>query len=207
MRRPLLVAVLCLAATLVTASPGSAAQPIKATFVGDSVAASIGYTATARAQLRRGLSVQLDLAVCRRLVLPSCAFGGTTPATGLEAVQGFGRSLGEVLIVMVGHNESAVGYGEGIDSVLRAALRQGARAVVWLTLRETRDLYHATNVAIRQADKRWPQLTVADWNAYSRGKSWFAGDGVHLTTAGAEALATFLRHNVFDAMCHAVRRK
>ena len=40
---------------------------------------------------------------------------------------------------------------------------------------------------------------VADWNAYSAGKPWFGSDGLHLTTAGATALATFLRPYVLQA--------
>jgi lysophospholipase L1-like esterase len=71
--------------------------------------------------------------------------------------------------------------------------------VVWVTLRETRDIYAATNRAIRSAAKRWPQLVLADWNAYSAGKSWFGSDGLHLSPTGAEAMARFLRPYVFRA--------
>ncbi len=200
-RRPAVTAlVLCAVSALIVESAGAAAKPIKATFVGDSVAASIDYTPSASAQLRKGLDVHLDLAVCRRLVQPGCAFNGTTPSTALQAAQGYGRSLGVVLIVNVGYNESARGYGEGIDRVMRAARKQGAKAVVWVTLRETINIYHSTNLAIKRAAKRWPQLTVADWNAYSHGKPWFRGDGLHLTGTGATALASFLRQNVFESL-------
>jgi hypothetical protein len=204
-RRPLTLAVLCLAG-LVAASPGAAAKPVKVTFVGDSVAASIEYTSAAKAQLRRGLDVRLDLAVCRRLVQPSCPYNGKTPPSALQAVQGYGRSLGEVLIVNVGYNESAHGYAEGIDRVVRAARRQGAKAVVWVTLRETIDLYHGTNIAIKRAAKRWPQLTVADWDAHSRDRGWFGADGMHLTPTGAHALAVFLRKHVLQAVRSAAAR-
>jgi hypothetical protein len=179
---------------------------VKVTFVGDSVAASIGYVPSARAQLSKGLDLRLDLAVCRRLVQPSCTYNGTTPSTALQAVQGYGRSLGQVLVVKVGYNESARGYREGIDAVVRSALHQGAKAVVWVTLRETNDLYYRTNLAIKRAPKRWPQLTVADWNAYSRGKPWFGGDGLHLTGAGANALATLIRKHVFQALDKAAHK-
>ena len=85
-----------------------------------------------------------------------------------------------MLIVDVGYNESAAGYREGIDRIMRAAQAQGATGVVWVTLRETRDIYRQTNATIRAAQKRWPQLQVADWNAYSRGKPWFSSDGLHM---------------------------
>jgi hypothetical protein len=157
--------------------------PVRATFVGDSVSASILYTTTAQKQLAKGVKVRLDLKVCRRLVQPSCPYQGSTPSTALQAVRSYGRSLGNVLIVKVGYNESSSGYGKGIDQVMRAA----------------RDIYRSTNVAIRQAAKRWPQLVVADWNAYSAGKPWFGSDGLHLTAAGADGLATFLRQYVIRA--------
>ena len=183
------------------ASSGNKA-PISATFVGDSVSASIGYVPAARAQFRHGLSVRLDLKVCRRLVQPSCTFQGLTPTTGLQAVQTYGRSLGRVLIVKVGYNEGAQGYGAGIDRVMRAALADGAAGVVWVTLREkTRyaSIYPATNLEIERAASRWPQLVVADWNAYSAGRPWFDSDGLHLSATGATKLAAFLRPYVFRA--------
>ena len=198
-----LAALFALATALVVTVAGvgsaEAKGSLSATFVGDSVPASIEYIPGARAQLRKGLSVRLDLRVCRRLVQPSCSYQGSTPSTALQAVQAVGRSLGRVLIVNVGYNESAQGYRQGIDRVMRAALAQGADGVVWVTLRETRDIYHQTNVAIKTAARRWPQLVVADWNAYSRGKPWFGHDGLHLTSAGATALASFLRPYLWKA--------
>ncbi len=115
----------------------AAGAPLRATFVGDSVPASISYAPLAEAELGRGLKVRLDLRVCRRLVAPSCSYQGSAPTTALQAVQSYGRSLGDVLIVKVGYNESAQGYRQGIDQVMHAALAEGAKAVVWVTLRET----------------------------------------------------------------------
>jgi hypothetical protein len=187
------------AASLVGATAADATGPLPVTFVGDSVPASISYIPAAQAQLQRGLKVRLDLRVCRRLVQPSCTYQGETPPSALEAVQGYGRSLGRVLIVNVGYNESSDGYRQGIDRIMRAALAQGVAGVVWVTLRETRSIYHRTNVVIKTAAKRWPQLLVADWNAFSSGKPWFGDDGLHLTATGATALATFLRPYVWKA--------
>jgi hypothetical protein len=187
------------AASLAGATATDARGPLHVTFVGDSVPASISYIPGAQAQLRRGLKVRLDLRVCRRLVQPSCTYQGETPPSALQAVQGYGRSLGRVLIVNVGYNESSSGYRQGIDRIMRAALAQGAAGVVWVTLRETRSIYHGTNVVIKAAAKRWPQLLVADWNAFSSGKPWFGDDGLHLTSTGATALATFLRPYVWKA--------
>ena len=175
--------------------------PIRVTFVGDSVPASITYDTTAQRELRNGMAVRLDLKVCRRLVEPSCSYQGVAPPSALQAVRSYGRRLGKVLVVMVGYNEGSRGYGRGIDLIMRAALAQGAKGVVWVTLREENPIYRSTNAVIRAAAKRWPQMLVADWNAYSAGRpaSWFGSDGLHLTATGATALAAFLRPSVFRA--------
>ena len=130
----------------------------------------------------------------RELLVP-----GLGPDERAESVQSLGRALGDVLIVDVGYNESASGYREGIDRVMGAARAQGASGVVWVLLRETRDIYRQTNTVIRAAQKRWPQLLIADWNAYSRGKPWFSSDGLHMSVIGAGALASFLRPYVLRA--------
>ena len=201
-QRSLFVAALAAATVAMALAGAGAAAPATAvgvTFVGDSVPASITYTPHAQAILGRGLDLRLDLRVCRRLVAESCSYQGAAPTTALQSVQSVGRRLGDVLIVDVGYNESAAGYREGIDRVMRAARAQGATGVVWVTLRETRDIYRQTNAAIRAAQQRWPQLQVADWNAFSRGKPWFSSDGLHMGPNGAEALARFLRPFVFRA--------
>jgi hypothetical protein len=181
------------AAILAGTSAAATRAPVRVTFVGDSVPASIMYSPRAKSILARGLATRLDLRVCRRLATASCSYQGSAPTSALQSVQSLGRSLGDVLIVDVGYNESASGYREGIDRVMRAARAQGATGVVWVLLRETRDIYRQTNAVIRAAQKRWPQLLVADWNAYSRGKPWFSSDGLHMSVTGADALAAFLR--------------
>ena len=96
--------------------------------------------------MQRGMSLTLDLKVCRRLVAASCPYQGKAPTTALEAVRGYGHSLGDVLIVDVGYNEDGRGYPQGIDELMKAALAQGAQRVVWVTLRETRGVYHPANM-------------------------------------------------------------
>jgi hypothetical protein len=195
------VLVVCLSSTIASATAAPAGKP-RVTFIGDSISESLDYTLSARKILRKRFSVRFDLETCRRLVAPSCAFNGSTPLTALQAVQAYGSGIGDVLIVSVGYNEGSAGYGRGIDQVMRAARRAGARGVVWLTLREAGNysaIYHSTNGAIRKAAKRWPPLVLADWNAHSTGKTWFRGDELHLTVTGAEALARFLRPYVLQA--------
>jgi hypothetical protein len=194
-----LMAVAIVAAALAGSTAAATKAPVRVTFVGDSVPASIMYSPRARSILARGLATRLDLRVCRRLATASCSYQGSAPTSALQSVQSLGHALGEVLIVDVGYNESSSGYRDGIDRVMRAARAQGASGVVWVLLRETRDIYRETNAVIRSAQKRWPQLLVADWNAYSRGKPWFSSDGLHMGVTGADALAAFLRPYVFRA--------
>jgi hypothetical protein len=66
-------------------------------------------------------------------------------------------------------------------------------------LKESSDIYHWTNVAIKTAARRWPQRVVADLNGFSAGKPWFGGDGLHMSATGATELADFLRPYVFRA--------
>ena len=194
------LAVAALTAAILAGSTAAATKaPVRVTFVGDSVPASIMYSPRAKSILARGLATRLDLRVCRRLATASCAYQGSAPTSALQSVQSLGHALGDVLIVDVGYNESSSGYRDGIDRVMRAARAQGASGVVWVLLRETRDIYRETNAVIRSAQKRWPQLLVADWNAYSRGKPWFSSDGLHMGVTGADALAAFLRPYVFRA--------
>jgi lysophospholipase L1-like esterase len=117
----------------------------------------------------------------------------------VQAVQALGPSLGDVLIVNTGYNERSPGYRQGMRRVIRAAHAQGARGVVWVTLREASSIDLTTNSVIRTEAKRWPSVRVVDWNAHSRGRPWFREDGLHLNAAGAVALARLLRGDVLRA--------
>jgi hypothetical protein len=187
-------------------APSRADRPVSVTIVGDSVAASIEQAPRARALLRRGLRTRFDARVCRRLAGPGCPYQGATPPGALEAVRAAGRALGDVLVVDVGYNDPSAGYRPAMRRIVRAAREQGARAIVWVTLREAgryRDEYVRTNAAIRAEAVRRPRVRVADWNAFSRGRPWFARDGLHLSAAGALGLARFLR----PAILRAARRR
>jgi hypothetical protein len=80
-----------------------------------------------------------------------------------------------------------------VDKVMLAFKAAKVRTVVWVTLRETTSNYAQINAAIRKEARRWPNLVVADWEAYSRGKPWFIADGLHLTPTGAKGLSRMLR--------------
>jgi hypothetical protein len=185
-----------IAITLPGAGEASQAARPKVTFIGDSVAASLLFVPEAKSLLTKGLSLRLDLKVCRRLVAPSCTYQGETPATALEVVRRTGSGLGRVAVIMVGYSDAASQYRAGLDRVMSALRKAGVNDVVWVTLGETRENYELINGVIRKAASRWPELAVGDWAALSRGKPWFAGDGLHLEPDGATALARLIRGKV-----------
>jgi hypothetical protein len=180
----------------------SAARGVEATIVGDSVAETIDEVPQAKHALTSSLHLHLELAICRRLIVTSCTYQGRTPPPALQAIKSLGRSLGALLVVDVGYDDDSVGYGSGIDQIMRTAMAQGAREVIWLTLREYGNYsstYQETNAEIRQAARRWPELRIADWSDYSAGRPWFADD-VHPNDTGAVALANFLRAYITSSM-------
>ena len=165
------------------------------TVIGDSVTESFDYVPAAKRYLGRGLDLRADAVVCRRLVAASCAFQGAAPATALEVVDAEGRGLGPVVVINVGYNDWAAVYD--VDRVVKALRSAGVRHVIWVTLREAganASIYAQSNARIRGAGKRWgTSFSVADWNAFSRGKPWFRQDGLHLSSSGALGLARLLR--------------
>jgi hypothetical protein len=179
------------------ASATSAAKP-RVTLIGDSITESFEYVPSARRYLARSLDLRSDTAVCRRLVASSCVFQGEQPLTALDVVRAGGSALGPVVVVNVGYNDWAAVYD--VDRVMRALRAVRVRTVVWVTLRETTSNYARNNARITKAARKWPNLVVADWNAYSLGKPWFRRDGLHLTIAGATGLSRLLRPLVLSAL-------
>jgi ABC-type amino acid transport substrate-binding protein len=169
--------------------PGSRLTTV--TLIGDSVSAALNWTPAARPLLTAGLNVRFEADSCRRLEAPSC--GNPPPPTALQTIASDGHALGQVVVMDVGYNDAASTYAAELDTAMRAMVAAGVRHVVWVTLRERFDNYRLMNGVIRNARRRWPQLVVADWNAYSTGKPWFASDGIHLNASGAAGLAQLLR--------------
>jgi hypothetical protein len=165
----------------------------RVTFIGDSVPDEISYVASAQALLGRGVQINLQLAACRRLVEPSCAVAGVTPPTALDVIESMGHRLGPVVVIGVGYNDWQLVYPHDTQLVLAALRAAGVRHVLWLTLREARHSYIPMDADIRQLARANPDVTIVDWNRYSRSHpAWFGPDGLHLSVAGATAMATLL---------------
>ena len=67
-------------------SAGSTARP-RVTFFGDSVAAALAYEKKARTLLAKGLDLQFDAKVCRRLAETGCPYKGERPSSVLSLVE------------------------------------------------------------------------------------------------------------------------
>jgi len=190
---------LTLAAPSVVLGGTAKARP-RVTVIGDSVASVLRSNPDATRKLAQSLDLQLDLRVCRKLVEPSCWYEGEQAPTALQAIQAAGSSLGRVVIVDVGYNDIASEYRPELDQVMQALVDAGVSRVVWVTLHVDRENYGLINGVIANAPSRWPQLSVADWNAFSAGKPWFGYDAVHLNDSGAVGLAKLLRMQVLAAL-------
>jgi hypothetical protein len=194
--RRLLVIAAVLAAAAVALGPGvESAHAYRVTFLGDSQAAAIEFSPRAKRLLSRGYDMRRDLKVCRRLVRRSCVYLGHRPRTALQAIYHYGTSLGRVLVIDVGYNDSSATYRSDLDTVMREALARGVKGVVWVNLKAVRPDYRKINRIITRAKARWSRLYVANWNKWSAGHpGWFASsDGIHLTSAGAVGLVKLVR--------------
>ncbi len=171
----------------------NAAQPPRVTMIGDSVATSLSYTPAASAILTAGIDLRLELAPCRRVGQASCSYDGVRPPTLIDLVPTLGDALGQTVVVAVGYNDFEPAYAGNIEDALTALRKAGVTRVLWLTLHEERPAYAAMNDAIHAAATRHPELTVVDWQVYSRSHpDWFQPDGIHLRTDGAVAMATLV---------------
>ena len=167
----------------------------RVTMIGDSAAASIEYTQTARSILAAGIDLRLEMAPCRRVSQASCPYNGERPPTVVDLAPKLGAALGQTVVVAVGYNDYEAAYPGDIEEALAALRMAGVARVLWLTLHEARPLYASMNDAIHTIATRHPEMTVVDWQVYSRSHpDWFQSDGIHLQRDGAEAMATLVHH-------------
>ncbi len=178
-----------------------AAAPFRVTLFGDSVADVLEYVPEARQYLGQGLDLNLQLAVCRRLVQLSCPYMGVRPPTVLDLVRAAAKGdFGSVAVVDVGYNDYVDIYGDDMTQVVRALLDKGVEHIIWTTLHESRDDYRVINQTIRATAAIFPQVVIADWSRVSEGRDWFNSDGIHMNAGGALGLAQLLRPAIL-ALC------
>ncbi|MGA0117893.1 MAG: SGNH/GDSL hydrolase family protein [Ilumatobacteraceae bacterium] len=162
-------------------------------FVGDSLtvgSSAFGSLATRARNTKIWTRVIMDARV------------GRTASTGATTVRSKITRHTTAIVIALGTNDM-LSKPESwypawvIDKVMKETK---GRPVLWFTLeyssksrRDWRSRAARFNRALKAAIARWPQLTVADWNAYfvPNKVSRFIADGVHLTVAGYRTRATF----------------
>jgi peptidoglycan hydrolase-like amidase/putative cell wall-binding protein len=101
------------------------------------------------------------------------------------------------VLVHLGYNDPS-GFAAKVDAVMSALRARSVGSVLWINLSEraTGRGYNTANAALRDAQARWPELNVLDWNSYSSGAAktrWFASDLVHLSLTGRAEFSRFVR--------------
>jgi hypothetical protein len=87
-----------------------------------------------------------------------------------------------------------------VEDALAALKAAGVKHVFWLTLRAARHPYLTMNDDLVTAAQKHPELSLIDWNKYSRSHpDWFQTDGIHLLNAGAVAMATLIHKSLVAA--------
>jgi hypothetical protein len=174
-----------------------ASSPTRVTLIGDSVATAIELEPDARDVLAKGIDLDLEVAPCRRIAGDSCPYQGKNPPTLIDLLPSL--RLGSTVVVATGYNDYEGIFPATIEAALTALRGAGVENVLWLTLRAERQSYVHMNELIRDAAKRHPEITIVDWNLYSRSHpEWFQDDGLHLGRDGAIALATLVHRRLDD---------
>ena len=193
-----LVALLALAVAAAAPARSSGAQHV--TLIGDSVADAIPGDYSASLIIKQGIDLDLEVAPCRRVAGEGCPIGGVRPPSAVQLIQSMGSKIGDNVVVAVGYNDFEDQYAGNIEDAISALTAAGVKRIFWLTLRAARHPYLTMNDDIVQAAAKHPQVTVIDWNVYSRSHpDWFQTDGLHLLGPGAEAMATLIHKSLLDA--------
>ena len=187
--------------------PPSSLPPV--TLIGDSTMAGMVWwdqAGVTRSQdvIRGSYTMALEAESCRRLVAPSCRGRfGYVPTNTMDVLRAYRGRLGEAVVIMAGYDDLSI--GDAVPQIMAETEAQGVKHVIWLTFPlnvpyvlpsgfPARNLYAQHNGALFLNSLNHPSMHLADWNVYSRGHpDWFGRDGIHLTGAGAVALAWFIK--------------
>jgi len=192
--------VVLLSLAVAAAAPARSSGVQHVTLIGDSVADAISGDQSSVAILRQGIALDLEVAPCRRVEGIGCPVDGERPPSVVDLVRSMGSKLGSNVVVAVGYNDFEDQYAGNIEDAIDALTAAGVKRIFWLTLRAARHPYVTMNADIAQAAARHPQVSVIDWNVYSRSHpSWFQTDGLHLLGPGADAMATLIHKSLLAA--------
>ena len=101
------------------------------------------------------------------------------------------------IVLVLGSNPgfSSAGFSDEVQALRDALVARGARRIVWIPPHHTDPNRYAEKDAIlHEADRKDLRLVVPDWGTIlEQNPEYTGGDGLHLTDAGYEALATYIR--------------
>lgn len=185
---------IALAVALATAAgTRSTTFPPQVTIIGDSVSTAITRYDDVTASVDAGLRVDWQIAICRRVAGLSCPFQGERPSTLVDLVPTL-PAVAPVVVVELGYNDPQSVFAFEIDAAMRSLIARGAEHVIWLTMHAAVPPYPELDDILRQAQSRWPQLELLDWDAASADHpTWFQEDAIHLDKRGGRALAALIR--------------
>lgn len=193
-------AALGVAASLPEPARATPSQP-RVTVIADSVLTAVSWNAAPLAVLGDGFDLRMAVGVCRKLTGVSCPFEGGTVETLVDLVARLGPALGPTVVVEVGYSDDPANFSVSVEQSIGALLAASVTRILWVNMHEWQPQYVGMNATLVAAAERHPEVTVVDWNAYSRYHySWFQSDGIHLVYDGAMAIATLLHQEVLEAL-------
>ena len=154
-------------------------------FVGDSVA--LGAQGAVTAALAANFDLRFEASVSR------------TTADGAGVVTATPAANRRAVVVHMGHNDGADQpiFAPRLQSLVAATA--GSELVMLLTIAEAHAYYVAANQTIRSMASLRPGVRILEWGARSISDTSLTGpDGLHLTAAGAQALASMV-HGELEA--------
>jgi Putative Ig domain len=199
----LALAVLALVTAAWSSSGATAKTSPELTVIGDSVLTAVEWNQEPLSILESGFDVNLQIGVCRTLTGRSCPFNGARVPTLLDLVRTLGSQLGPNVLVELGYNDPPDTFAQSVEQAISALLAAGVQRIFWVNMHEHvwHPQYVAMNRVVDEAAQRHPEVTLLDWRTHTRNSwAWFQSDGVHLTYAGAIAMATFLHGSVVEAL-------
>jgi hypothetical protein len=141
-------------------------------------------------------------------------FPGIFTEKGAEIAGIYADEVDDVAIVGLGYNYpywDPPRFDRSIDLTMKTLTDAGAKHVVWVTMREVRQdeigpaswelikviapYYPEANGHLRDAQKRWPQLVIADWAALAHQRN-VTYDAIHLNTRGQSLMGALIRDTV-----------
>jgi hypothetical protein len=177
---------------LLCPTAGGASTGPRVTVITDSVGGVLLWDGEANQILGQGFDLVVDPVVCRKLVKPGCESADPPLPSALDTVNQLGPTLGKIVVIDTGYNDTTAELAEGIDPLMRALLANGVEHVIWVDYVERLAVWANHNAVLAAAAEHWPQMIVADWNAVALPHNeWFV-DAAHIDTTGGRALATFL---------------